>query len=87
MKQAHFCYFFKCNIIIMFKYQSVNTDINISFVLFWFFGFFQMGIGSVLKVTYSGASPPTAGPFLLNETFTKGKMKDKSSKKGGNGAK
>lgn len=46
-----------------------------------------MGIGSVLKVTYGGASPSTAGPFLLNETFTKGKMKDKSSKKGGNGAK
>lgn len=43
-----------------------------------------MGIGSVLKVTYGGASPSTAGPFLLNETFTKGKMKDKSSKKGGN---
>lgn len=72
----------------MFTYQSINTDINISFVLFCFFIlFFQMGIGSVLKVTYGGASPPTAGPFLLNETFTKGKMKDKSSKKGGNGAK
>lgn len=87
MNQAPFCYFFLCNIIIMFKYQSINTDINISFVLFWVFFFSQMGIGSVLKVTYGGASPSTAGPFLLNETFTKGKMKDKSSKKGGNGAK
>lgn len=85
MNQAPFCYFFLCNIIIMFKYQSINTDINISFVLGFFFS--QMGIGSVLKVTYGGASPSTAGPFLLNETFTKGKMKDKSSKKGGNGAK